>query len=1546
MLQSLPVVRLLYAALFLFQLVCGDFSPDITVSTISKDIFQNILYFDDSSNMIALDGKALHASYDDGASWNVVKGMEDAEVDYVEFDPNVKERAFAFTGKAKQYVTNDKGKTWLSFLWKTTKGQDLGDARLSFHADDKNLVILDFTTCEWGNGPEDQEVCRSVHLYTTDGFKTDPKVLTTDADSCKFARSSKSFLLQGSPQTIFCTRNHFNSFGHVVDTTLVKTDNFFKTETVVDHPDFRSGKILDLRVDESFMLVLVQKDKFNKKSQVSLVVSKNGELFHLSDFSVEVAYGSILFLDSSRLSIFMAVTEVQSGASYAVSSLYSSDSTGLRFTKLIEDTLPGSTVKVQNVDGVWFTNEVGAADMDKPSGNLLDVLFGGQTNRKLTSKVSINDGKDWHLLEVIDDDSCKISDGCSLHILDPTIADGEGKYITGLTADIVMAVGNTGKQLGNYRKMKTFISRDGGVTWKEAIKEATVFSYGDQGNIIVAVPFNGKSGAASKHFFYSLDQGKTWVENKLEKSIYPMFLSTTVDGSGAKFLLTGFSGRTDLSTPNEVIYSMDFTKAFDGKKCGDDDFEKVMARISPDNQTPVCVYGHRESFRRRKQDAKCLVKTLFEDVKVTEDPCECTESDFECSPYFKLSDKGACVPDKPLIDVLCKTKSGGKSMKLPDKQLIDENKCSLGKKKISDFVTEFDLQCSEMSTGEDGKILAKLNEIGGELKQYSYVSTDSMTENLLVQTSNNLMYASNNGGISFKRIPVPEEIPMFFVGPVPGTVILLTKTEVFYYSTDGGNTFLKGEAPAPPAWGVLPVSFHPTEPLSFIWISGDGCDSTNNPGCKLAAHYTDDGENFSKMVSGVVGCNFVSQAFQLKTKEMIYCTAVDGNKRKLISSTNYFKESTPAVLFDSIIAYAVKDRFVIVATIEESLHELRAKVTVDGVTFADADFPRDFKVEAQTAYTILDSGSSSVFMHVTTDRREGHERGAILKSNSNGTSYVLSLNNVNRNLRGYVDYDRIDSLEGVLIANTVNNPDSSDRKQLKTQISFNDGSEWAFLAPPAVDSTGKKYACAGSSLAKCSLNLHGFTERPDYRDTFSSASAVGLLIGVGNVGETLLPYNEASTFMSSDGGLTWKEITKGVYMWEFGDRGTILVLVEAKDETDTLLYSTNDGADWKKFRFANQKVRVIDLATVPTDTARKFVIFASDGKSDVRAYSIDFTNFFDRQCQLDLEHPDKDDYEFWSPKHPQSSESCLFGHEAKYLRRAIGHNDCFIGSAPLLAGFKVIRNCTCTRNDYECDYNYFRDTDGTCKLVKGLTPADRKTEMCSKPDTFQYFEPTGYRKIPLSTCVGGKGFDSWNAQPCPGHQKEFDEHNGREVGGGKIALLVLIPLFVFIFATWFVYDRGIRRNGGFKRFGQIRLDEEDEDLELIEDNNVDLVVNKIIRGGIVVVAGAVATVKTIRKVDRALFDRLTSVLFGRNPGRRNYVSVPDDEDELFGTFEDNYEDDLGDANEVDFEVEEEPEEFTDLLDVPAADARLFDIDDASEDESRAHPVLLNEETSP
>ena len=182
---------------------------------------------------------------------------------------------------------------------------------------------------------------------------------------------------------------------------------------------------------------------------------------------------------------------------------------------------------------------------------------------------------------------------------------------------------------------------------------------------------------------------------------------------------------------------------------------------------------------------------------------------------------------------------------------------------------------------------------------------------------------------------------------------------------------------------------------------------------------------------------------------------------------------------------------------------------------------------------------------------------------------------------------------------------------------------------------------------------------------FSSPAIPGILIGVGNVGETLLPYTDSDTFFSRDGGTTWQEIHKDAHLWEFGDSGSVLVLVNDEEPTDKVLYSTDEGDSWKEYNFG-RKLRIRTLRNVPSDTGRKFIMYGHPVSSERTwiAVHLDFTSLTSVKCEcliaahvladctdrdciegvLDGQNPDNDDFEFWSSADGRS-EACLFGRQ-------------------------------------------------------------------------------------------------------------------------------------------------------------------------------------------------------------------------------------------------------------------------------------------------------------
>jgi len=116
------------------------------------------------------------------------------------------------------------------------------------------------------------------------------------------------------------------------------------------------------------------------------------------------------------------------------------------------------------------------------------------------------------------------------------------------------------------------------------------------------------------------------------------------------------------------------------------------------------------------------------------------------------------------------------------------------------------------------------------------------------------------------------------------------------------------------------------------------------------------------------------------------------------------------------------------------------------------------------------------------------------------------------------------------------------------------------------------------------------------------------------------------------------------------------------------------------------------------------------------------------------------------------------------------------------------------------DYNYERHLDGSCILHSGAAPSSHLAKCDADPNKIEYWEPSGYRRIPLTTCVGGRELDKpGDPIPCPNKKDEFNRKYG--VRGLWLFFAIVIPIAVATSAGWWVW-----RNWEGK-FGQIRLGE-------------------------------------------------------------------------------------------------------------------------------------------
>jgi hypothetical protein len=131
-------------------------------------------------------------------------------------------------------------------------------------------------------------------------------------------------------------------------------------------------------------------------------------------------------------------------------------------------------------------------------------------------------------------------------------------------------------------------------------------------------------------------------------------------------------------------------------------------------------------------------------------------------------------------------------------------------------------------------------------------------------------------------------------------------------------------------------------------------------------------------------------------------------------------------------------------------------------------------------------------------------------------------------------------------------------------------------------------------------------------------------MGVGNVGEKLLPLDQGYTYLSRDAGQSWVEISRKPNFYEFGNYGSLIVMVEQNEPTRQLKYSWNTGKNWATYTFAERPIRVTELSTRPGSTSTRFIIIGVDVSEDGNnaaadaqqvVVQVDFSQLEPRKCK-------------------------------------------------------------------------------------------------------------------------------------------------------------------------------------------------------------------------------------------------------------------------------------------------------------------------------------------
>lgn len=1287
---------LLASALFATPLLAKKDGPEFKVHQF-PEYPNNLNYFENSDVIIFqhMESNDVYRSPDAGATWERVEAVPEGKAYYLymhQYDP---ERAYILTQGIQHYRTHDRGKTWEMFQTDAEVSMFRSDV-LQFHAEIPDRIIF--------NGMDCQGIfCEEVAMYTTDGFSTAAKFLRGNTAGCWWAKSSRLFSTTDESldkNRVLCiVRDSWSPFKE--DQRLVLSDNYFDAKDSSgkiqeQEPNLDTDRpvqgVINIAVVKKFLLVATTS---LNTDEMALFVTDDTLKWHRAMFPTDhrLDQEAYTVLESTDYSIQIDVMNTRPSNPMGV--MLTSNSNGTYFTRNIEHTNRNTRglvdfEKVAGIQGIFLLNEV---------ENWEDVEKHGDTKKNRVTKITFDDGRTFEDVT---------ADGKRIHLHSVTELRNVGRVFSSPAPGLVMGNGNTGDYLGDFDDANLYVSDDAGKTWIKGLEGPHKYEFGDQGSILVAVS-DTKNHEVSE-IKYSIDHGQNWLTAALPNDIKikPVILTTAQDATSLKFILVGEAREGEVRDPFFVI-AIDFDGLHENT-CSKSDLEDWYARVDDDGK-PTCLMGHKQKFQRRKKNAECFMKAEHKDlVKETED-CECTDLDFECDYNFVKAD-GKCVTKVPIVppEEACKDGKPDDTFLGPSGyRLIPGNTCKRKSGPQKDDKVE--RKCSEATTPgapASGEIDLEQHVFKGdwsELEKHYLERGDSSSaddETILVR----LKRSSRAGPISItqdhgktwdeiKDLPAEDIkwiIPHRYFKDM---VFFITKKEKVHYTADRGQTFRSFKAPTPPYFNGensrSPLAFHPDKKNLLIW-TGEKCEHGQ---CHLEASISEDrGDHWQTIIFDAVKCEFTgSQAYKRyhnRDVNQIVCIERQEDKKdelQLVVSNDFFKKDKQ-VAVQNARDFATMAEFIVTARENKEKKTLEALTSLDGLVFAEAHYPYNFKSSDQHAYTVLESSTHAVNLLVVTELDKEKAYGSIMKSNSNGTSYVLSIAGVNCNEQYYVDFEKMQGLEGVALVNIVANRDAkSGPKVLQTKITHNDGAEWAFLPPPKADLDGKPF-CRSSKAGQnqgdenCALHIHGYTERTDGRNMYSSKGAVGLMFGWGNVGSSLGSLKDADTFMTRDAGITWTQVQKGRWKWSLGDQGSIIVLVqthEAKPKTNFVYYSVDEGANWVKKEFSEEEVEVADISTMRSGGSRNFLIYGKKG-SEIFTVNLDFTGLSDRECQFDESNPDKSDYYLWSPKHPLQQNDCLFGHQSQYLRKKLD-NKCY--NRFKMEHLFAKQNCTCTRQDYE-----------------------------------------------------------------------------------------------------------------------------------------------------------------------------------------------------------------------------------------------------------------------
>ncbi|CAH2221103.1 sortilin isoform X2 [Pelobates cultripes] len=590
----------------------------------------------------------------------------------------------------------------------------------------------------------------------------------------------------------------------------------------------------------------------------------------------------------------------------------------------------------------------------------------------------------------------------------------------------------------------------------------------------------------------------------------------------------------------------------------------------------------------------------------------------------------------------------------------------------------------------------------------------------LVTYSQSKLYRSDDYGKTFQEITIQlndtfvrSEFGMSLGPENSGKVILVGDVPSgssgghIFRSSDFANKFIETDLPFHP---LLPVSYNPENSNCLfylstqydLWISRNFGESWKNIHQNVCAAKWDSGNT------------------------IIFTTSV--NESCSSSQTHTMKRTSDfgqifKVLIDRVFSFGLWGRFLLASVMDEDKINRRIYVSKDkGDKWNMAQLP---SVTHEQFYSVLAANDDLMVIHVDDVGDTGY--GTIYTSDERGIVYSKSLERHLYTTRGgETDFTNVTSLRGVFIASVL-----SEDNTVHSVISFDQGGEWTSLRKPE----NTKCDSTAQDPEKCSLHIHGQYSISQNLQVpmapLSEPNAVGIIIAHGSVGDAV-SVSRPSVYLSDDGGYSWSLVLDGPHHYAILDSGGLIVAVEQSElPISTIKFSTDEGQCWFNYTFTNDSVMFTGLASEPGARSLNVTVWGYRPSYQQRvwvSYTVDFAVLLQKICV-------EDDYIKWlshSTDPGAPADGCVLGYKEHYLRlrkssMCQNGRDYFVN--------RENTYCTCTLDDYMCDFGYFRkENESECHEQPELR--GHELDLCLFGEE-EKLTTSGYRKIPGDKCAGG-----------------------------------------------------------------------------------------------------------------------------------------------------------------------------------------------------------------